>query len=129
MALLPYDESDPEQKSASDQVTSETPERRFDRQWAQVVMRNAMDLLQTKFRGAKKMRHFEAIKAFLSQEGGRQEYVEIGQTLGLTPGAVGVSVHRLRQKYRDCIRQEISRTVENIEDVEGEMRYLLEALL
>ena len=40
--------------------------------------------------------------------------------------AVKVTVHRLRQRYRELLREEIAHTVERPEEIDEEMRYLFE---
>jgi len=47
--------------------------------------------------------------------------------LGMSPGAVKVAVHRLRQKFGEAIRREIADTVDTEEEVSRELRYLIEA--
>jgi predicted DNA-binding protein (UPF0278 family) len=37
-------------------------------------------------------------------------------------------VHRLRRRYREALRSEIAETVGSLEDVDAELRHLLEAL-
>ena len=46
----------------------------------------------------------------------------------MTAGAINVAVHRLRQRYRDLLREEISRTVMDPADVDEEIRDLFTAL-
>jgi RNA polymerase sigma-70 factor (ECF subfamily) len=46
----------------------------------------------------------------------------------LGEGAVKVAVHRLRQRYRGLLRQEIAHTVSGPEQVEEEIRALFSAL-
>jgi RNA polymerase sigma-70 factor (ECF subfamily) len=46
----------------------------------------------------------------------------------MSPGAVGVAVHRLRQRYRECMRFELAQTVASPEDLEEEMQYLFSVL-
>jgi RNA polymerase sigma-70 factor (ECF subfamily) len=41
-------------------------------------------------------------------------------------GAVRVALHRLRRRFGEVIREEIGRTVEGPEDVDDELRRLLE---
>ena len=38
---------------------------------------------------------------------------------------MGVAVHRLRQRYRELVREEIAHTVASPSEVEDEMRYLI----
>ena len=48
--------------------------------------------------------------------------------LGMSEGAVKVAVHRLRQRYRELLEQEIANTVANPEEIDEERRELLAAL-
>jgi RNA polymerase sigma-70 factor (ECF subfamily) len=43
-------------------------------------------------------------------------------------GAVKVAVHRLRRRYGAALRAEIAETVATAEEVQVELRHLLEAL-
>jgi len=45
--------------------------------------------------------------------------------LNLTEGSVKVSVHRLRQRFRELLRAEVAHTVARPEDVDDELRYLI----
>jgi len=46
------------------------------------------------------------------------------ERLGLSETAVKVTVHRLRQRYRELLREEVAHTVTRPEEVDGELRYL-----
>jgi RNA polymerase sigma-70 factor (ECF subfamily) len=46
----------------------------------------------------------------------------------MTAGAVGVAVHRLRQRYRELVREEIAHTVASPAEVEDEIRWLFTAV-
>ena len=43
----------------------------------------------------------------------------------MTEGAVKVAVHRLRQRYRDCLHAALHDTLECPGDADEELRYLL----
>ena len=47
---------------------------------------------------------------------------------GLTEGALKVAVHRMRKRFRELVREEIARTLDAPEDIDAEMRHLVEAL-
>jgi RNA polymerase sigma-70 factor (ECF subfamily) len=51
----------------------------------------------------------------------------MGRLLDLNEGAVKVAVHRLRQRFRDLLREEVAQTVETPEQIEEELRHLLGA--
>jgi RNA polymerase sigma-70 factor (ECF subfamily) len=57
-----------------------------------------------------------------------QPYEELAGKLGLSEGAVKSAVHRLRQRYRQLLRDEIAQTVAGVDDVEGELRHLIAVL-
>jgi len=61
--------------------------------------------------------------------GGRgTPYAELAARLGRSEGAVKVAVHRLRQRYRELLQEEIANTVTSPEEAEEERRYLLAVL-
>jgi RNA polymerase sigma-70 factor (ECF subfamily) len=46
----------------------------------------------------------------------------------MSEGAVRVAAHRLRQRYRELLRNEIAQTVATPAEVEDELRHLFAAL-
>jgi len=52
----------------------------------------------------------------------------LGQELGLREGAVRVAIHRLRQRFAECLRSEVRHTLGNTGDLEEEIRELFRAL-
>ena len=48
--------------------------------------------------------------------------------LDLTEGAVKVTIHRLRKRFRDVVRLEIAQTLRDPLLVDEELRHLIEAL-
>ncbi len=55
-------------------------------------------------------------------------YEKAAETLGLPVAAVGTNIYRLRQRFGDALRQEITRTVANAAEAESELRYLCSVL-
>jgi DNA-directed RNA polymerase specialized sigma24 family protein len=103
-------------------------ERLFDRRWALTLLGHAFQKLKEEFAAVGKGAQYEELGAFLSREGGAEEYAAVGGKLGMKPGAVAVAVHRLRLRYRELIRGEIAHTVAQPAEVDEEMRYLLEVI-
>ena len=56
------------------------------------------------------------------------DYRRAAGELGCPRGRSSLEVHRLRQRYRELLREEIARTVGAPEEVEEELRALLAAL-
>lgn len=106
-----------------------TAEQLFDRNWALAVLDQVLGMLREEFAGQNLGERFECLKVFLWNEGNSEDYAKAGATLGLTGATVKVAVHRLRHRYGELLRQEVTRTVESPFEAEAEMRYLLDLLI
>jgi RNA polymerase sigma-70 factor (ECF subfamily) len=53
-----------------------------------------------------------------------QPYANLAERLNMNEGAVRVTVHRLRKRYRELLREEIANTVSSPEEVNEEIHYL-----
>jgi RNA polymerase sigma-70 factor (ECF subfamily) len=71
---------------------------------------------------------FEQLKQTLTEASRSVPYAEIAVRMDTTEGAIKVAVHRLRQRYRELLRAEISSTVASPAEVEDELRNLFAAL-
>jgi RNA polymerase sigma-70 factor (ECF subfamily) len=68
------------------------------------------------------------LSAHLNAERADVSYANLSATLGIAENAVKKQLHNMRQRYRWLLRDEVSHTVENPDDVEGEIRHLCAAL-
>ena len=105
-----------------------SPDQSFDRRWAQAVLDHTHARLRSDCGEHGKANLFEALKDFVSEETGHRDYKEVAAQLGMTPSAVAVAVHRLRQRYRELLLAEIRPTVANPDHAEAELRHLVSAL-
>jgi RNA polymerase sigma-70 factor (ECF subfamily) len=105
-----------------------TPEKLFEKSWSLTILGNAMDRLKAEFAEAGKQQTFECLKPHLPAGRGPTSYKDAAATLGMTEGAVKVAVHRLRQRYRQLVRDEIAQTVSTPEQVDEEIRDLFASL-
>jgi RNA polymerase sigma-70 factor (ECF subfamily) len=64
----------------------------------------------------------------LSDEPGRRSQAEIAVEMDMTENAVKQAFHRLRQRYRQLLRDEIAQTVAVPGDVEDELRHFISVL-
>lgn len=108
--------------------TEETPDRVFDRRWAVTVLDRALAELRARASEGGRLTHFEHLKVFLTGERPQVDYAATGASLGMSPGAVKVAVHRLRRQFGEAVRGEIRQTVSSPEEVEDELRYLWSAV-
>jgi RNA polymerase sigma factor (sigma-70 family) len=127
-AFITLDAASAETRYALEPADNATPERIFERRWAMTLLDQVLARLRDEFSSAGKGELFEGLKATLTGGRNSQPYAELGAQLGLSEGAVKVAVHRLRLRYRELLREEISNTVGSEADVEEELRHLFAVL-
>jgi DNA-directed RNA polymerase specialized sigma24 family protein len=104
------------------------PEVWFDHQWAVHVVEQAVQRLHREFIAADKAALFGALKVFLGGEKHVPAYADLARQFAMTDGALKVTVHRMRQRFRELIRDEVSHTVVSPDELEQELRYLFQVL-
>jgi DNA-directed RNA polymerase specialized sigma24 family protein len=104
-----------------------SPEEAFDRAWARELVARSMRALEERWRERAGL--FEAIRLTVESPGSVERYAEIAARLGMTEGAVGKAVYDLRKQFAEQIRQEVRDTVASEDDVEGELRHLVQLML
>jgi RNA polymerase sigma factor (sigma-70 family) len=126
--LISLDADSAETRYSLEPTHGETADKIFDRRWALTLLDATLNRLRQEFANEGKAKIFEALKFTLTAERGTTPYADLATTLGLSEGAVKVSVHRLRQRYREVLRAEIADTVGTAGEVEEELRHLFAAL-
>jgi RNA polymerase sigma-70 factor (ECF subfamily) len=105
-----------------------TPDTIYQRRWALTLLEQALARLRSEFTDSGKRPLFETLKATLTGDGSSAPYAQIGETLGITEQAVKVAVHRMRQRYKELLRDEIAQTVSATEEIDDELRDLFNAV-
>ena len=119
---------DPESHCRWEPVDHLTPEQNYDRCWALTLLDQVLNRLMAEYADQGKSNLYEELKPCLLGEQATPSYAALGSKLGMTEGAVKVSVHRLRQKYRRTLQDEIAKTVVKPEEIEDEIRHLFSVL-
>ena len=104
-----------------------SPDKAFDREWAISLLAKVIERLQKECAAEGKAKLFEQLKIFLTAGKGELSHAETAQKLGMDETAVRVTVHRLRKRYRQLLRDEIAQTLADSADVDEEMRALFVA--
>jgi len=87
-----------------------------------------MDVLKAHEAAHGRGRTFEHVSAFLTGDAPEHGYTQAATALGKSEGAVRVELHRLRKRFAERLRQEVAATVASSDDVDEELRALLEVL-
>jgi RNA polymerase sigma-70 factor (ECF subfamily) len=125
---IPWDENLPEQRYAAAAAAGEDPEQLFARQWALTVIDRARLRLREQYVAAGRLRDFEAFSPYLAAEHGELSIAELARALETTPGAARVALHRFRHRFGSALRAEVASTLENPDETESELRFLLAVL-
>lgn len=128
LAPLSLDTTLAEQRYGAQPAVEPTPERVFDRRWAETVLERAAQKLRDEFAQDGREGLFRALNIFLSVPAEAGGYAAVAGRLQMTESAVAKTVERLRRRYRDLVRSEIAQTVSTPAELEEEMRYLLDVL-
>ena len=94
----------------------------FDREWALTLIARAFAALEAEHAG--KTEFFTTLKPWLDG-GATASQAEAAGALDMSETAVKVAIHRLRARFRELIRAEISATVSDPADAADELRHLI----
>jgi RNA polymerase sigma-70 factor (ECF subfamily) len=126
--LVPLTDLKAEDRYVAEGADDNSPEKLFDRRWATTLIETVLARLREDYETSGRARLFELLQPFLSGHGVARSQAEVGTELGLNENAVKQAVHRLRQRYRECLREAVAHTVAQPGDIEEELRYLIEVL-
>lgn len=100
----------------------------YDRRWAFTVLDRVFARLREESQRSANAPLLERLNTLLSDEPERPSQAEIGREFGMTENAVKQAFHRLRQRYRQLLREEVAQTVATPAEIEDELRHLIAAL-
>lgn len=105
----------------------DTPEHIFERRWVLLMLDRVVETLRNEFVQHGRADHFERLKVFLLGQSDTP-YAALAREMNTSEGALKVTIHRLRKRYRELFRQQILDTVADPNEVESELRYLAAVL-
>ena len=109
-------------------LDSWSPEQLFDLRWAATVVEQALRRLREECESNQRLRLFDTLSLCLATDRSDVSYQDLAATLGITESAVKKQLHNLRRRYRWLLREEVTQTVDDPNDVEGEIRHLCATL-
>ena len=106
----------------------QTAEKFFEQQWAMTLLHRVVGLLSEEYLSKGRGELFERCRIFLNGGSGEGAYVEAAWDLKMSEGALRVAVHRLRERFRGLLRQEVAGTVASEQEVDDELMALRRAI-
>src|SRR5437870_2022720 len=126
--LVPLEELLARERADQEPAHKLSADRIYERRWALTLLEQVLTRLGEEYRVAGNARLFEQLKQKLTDESDRPSQAEIAQELSMSENAVKQAFHRLRQRYRLLLREEIAHTVALPGDVEDELRHFIAIL-
>jgi len=129
VAPLPLEmESATQHGALPEALRTETPEALFDRAWALGIIGRALAALEQEAEATGSKERFEKLKPWLSTSASLENQSDVAAKLQMSEGALKVAIHRLRKRFREVVRQEVSQTLQDPRDLDSEMQHLMAAL-
>ena len=129
MILAPLDTAAIAEADARVAGSQLSPESIYEREWAETLLRQALDRLREECALAGKEELFEKLNSHLSVTSeAALPYDELSAQLGRPIATLRSDVARLRARYRAILREEVGGTVMRPSEVDAELRHLCEVL-
>ena len=125
---ISLNDTDAEARYRLEPADTLTAEKIFERRWALALLAQVLARLRGEHTQAGKSALYDTLKPCLTGAREAAPYAELAARLKTTEGAIKVAIHRLRQRYRELLRDEIAQTVASPEEVDEEIRHLFAAL-
>lgn len=100
----------------------------YDRRWALDLIDRARARVREHYVATNKQLRFELLQAFLPGDEPSRSQADIGRELGLNENAVKQEVFRLKKLFGEFLRSEVAETVANADEVDEELRYLIDVV-
>jgi RNA polymerase sigma-70 factor (ECF subfamily) len=125
---LALDFAHAEARYALESADRETPEKAFEERWAKTLLTQALERLRGEMLGATGRDRLHRLESFLTGWSSGPSYKQVAEQLEMSESAVKVTVHRMRRRFGELLREEVARTVDGPDQVDEEIRYLFSVL-
>jgi RNA polymerase sigma-70 factor (ECF subfamily) len=126
--LIPLDEIESFDSKEFDRGDMLSPDLLYDRGWAFTVLDRVFARLREESERSLNPSLLQRLNTLLSDEPERPSQADIAREFGMTENGVKQAFHRLRQRYRQLLREEVAHTVATPAEIEEELRHLIAAL-
>jgi RNA polymerase sigma-70 factor (ECF subfamily) len=117
-----------EERYRVEPVDTLTADHLYDRRWALDLLARVRSALSVEYTRAGKTKRFELLEQFLPGAQPTDTHATVAPRLGLNENAIKQEVHRLKKRYVELLRGEVARTVAHPEEVDEELRYLVDVV-
>lgn len=126
--IFSLDPADGEQRYRFEPVEHCTAEQLYERRWAMTLLGNVLARLRQEYSDRGQAEFFQSARPWLTGDDAAGNYAAVSDRLAMSEGALRVAVFRLRDRYRELLRQEVAGTVSDPDSVDDELLRLRRAL-
>lgn len=120
--FVSLDDDQSEDRYLKEPASDLSPEKIFERNWFLALFEEALSNLRAEQISAGRGQVFDLLKQFVIEDAEAGEYKNVAPQLNMTPNAVAVTVHRLRERYKTLVHEEVLRTVGDPSEIDEELR-------
>ena len=125
VTFQPLEDGTCEQSFRNETKLNRSPDELYELSWAKTLLQTVLSRLKQEAVVAGHSELFREFEGVLAGEKPTQTYAELAVKLSTTEAALKMAMTRLRHRYGQVLREEIALTVAQPEEVESELRYLL----
>ena len=119
-----FSEMGAEDRYACEPQDNRDPEWLFAHAWAQDLLARVREKLRVAYSASGRAEVFDVLLPFLMWDNEPPSHGEMAQQIGTSEGGSRILIHRLRGKFRDLLREEMTQTVLDPAEIPGEMDWL-----
>ncbi|MEO6595299.1 MAG: sigma-70 family RNA polymerase sigma factor [Planctomycetota bacterium] len=105
-----------------------TPEQAFEQSWVRALLDRAFSRLSDENEQRGRGRVFQMARPHLDGDDGSETMRHTAEQLGMSEGAFKVAVHRLRDRLRELVVDEVRQTLDDPGEAPAEVKFLLGCL-
>src|SRR6266540_1422657 len=121
VTFLSLDDTDTETRFMKEPALELSPEKIFERNWFLALFDEALARLREEQKVAGRIEVFDQLKQFVIEDAEAGDYSAAAARMNVTSNAVAVTVHRLRERYKRLVREEVVRTVADPSEIGEEL--------
>ena len=126
--IVSWEEHTAEGRYAREPAGGLSPEQIYEKRWAATLLERVLARLRAEFDQAERRELFDQLKPHLWGEDEATPYAQLATRFNMSVSAIKVTVHRLRRRYRNVLREEIAQTVADAAEIDGEIQYLIRVM-
>ena len=119
--FVSLDDTESETRFLREPASDQSPEKIFERTWFLALFDAALARLREEQAAAGRSEVFEQLRQFVIEDAEAGDYRAVASRVNMTPNAVAVAVHRLRERYKKLVQEEVLRTVADPAEIEDEL--------